>query len=139
MLKSIVVNGTEATDRPIEVRGTEQLTARVLLTDRVTELRGTVTARGTAATQAVVVVFPEDPERWTFPSRHIRTTRTDDQGGFTMRALPGGVTYLAAAVEYLQEGEAQDPEFLERLKPRATAVAIGEGDRKIADLAMIGR
>ena len=139
MVKSVTVNGTDVTDRPLELRGTEQVTARVLLTDRVTELRGAVTARGAPAPQASIVIFPDDPARWTFPSRHVRTLRADEQGLFTARALPAGITYLVAAVEYLQEGEAQDPEFLERLKARATGITIADGDRKALDLVLIGR
>jgi len=29
---------------------------------------------------ASVVVFPDDPARWTYPTRYVRTVRADDQG-----------------------------------------------------------
>jgi hypothetical protein len=104
----------------------------------VTSLTGQVVSRGAPAADATIVVFADDPARWTFPSRYVRTTRSDKQGAFTLRALPPA-EYLVAALGYLEQGEAQDPEFLERLRARATRVRIDDGDRASVDLVQIGR
>ena len=139
MVKSIVVGPTDVTDGAFELRGTEQLTnARIVLTDRVSELNGTVTVRNQEAKDSSVVVFAADAALWTFPTRFVRMARTDAQGHFTLRGLPGG-TYLVAAVDYLEEGEWQDPEFLERLREPATRVSVRDGETKTVGLQLLAR
>ncbi|MBI4266508.1 MAG: carboxypeptidase regulatory-like domain-containing protein [Acidobacteria bacterium] len=62
-VKSIELDGTDVTDRSVDFMGNQQIAARVVLTDRVTELAGTVTARGEPVSQFGVVVFPEDASK----------------------------------------------------------------------------
>ena len=139
MIKSIVVGSTDVTDGAFELRGTEQITnARIVLTDRVSELHGTVTVRNQEAKDSSVVVFADDAALWTFPTRFVRMARTDAQGHFTLRGLPGG-TYLVAAVDYLEEGEWQDPEFLERLREPAARVSVRDGETKTVALQLLAR
>ena len=139
MVKSIDISGTDVTDRTLEFRGNERVTdARVTLTNRMTEVSGTVTARQPSANGYNVVVFPEDPAKWTFPSRYLRSTRTDAQGSFKMRGLPPE-RYLALALDYVEDGEANDPEFLERMKMSATPFALREGDTRIVELKLLTR
>jgi hypothetical protein len=89
MVKSIVVGSTDVTDGAFELRGTEQITnARIVLTDRVSELNGTVTVRNQEAKDSSVVVFADDAALWTFPTRFVRMARADAQGHFTLRGLP---------------------------------------------------
>jgi hypothetical protein len=64
--------------------------------------------------------------------------RPNSQGGFTVRGLPGE-TYLVAAVDSLEEGEWQDPEFLERLRDAATRVTLRDGETKTVGLQLLGR
>ena len=139
MVKSIVVGPTDVTDGAFELRGTEQVTnARVVLTDRVSELNGTVTVRNQEAKDSSVIVFAEDAARWSFPTRFVRMARANAQGGFSLRGLPGE-TYLVAAVDYLEEGEWQDPEFLERLREAATRVTLRDGEAKTVGLQLLAR
>jgi protocatechuate 3,4-dioxygenase beta subunit len=140
MVQSIEIGGVDVTDTPLAFRGTERNTdARITLTSRITEVSGMVRAREIPASGLNVVIFPEDPAKWAFPSRYLRTTRTDAQGAFTLRALPPHDHYLALAVDYLEEGEASDPTFLERMKPSATAFALRLGDSKAVTLELVGR
>jgi len=44
-----------------------------------------------------------------------------------------------AAVDYLEEGEWQDPEFLERLRDAATRVAVRDGETKTVGLQLLAR
>jgi len=138
-LKSIVVGGKDVSDAVIDVRGSDQLVARVVVTDRVTELTGSVRSGAQTATSANVVVFPEDPAQWAFPARRVRSTRIDKTGLFRVRGLPSGQSYLVVAVDYLEQGEFQDPEFLMRMKARATSVTLGEGETKNLELALVER
>jgi hypothetical protein len=86
-----------------------------------------------------VVVFADDERLWTFPERFVRAIRSDDQGRFTVRGLPPGVGYLAAAVGYIEDGESEDPEFLARLCDRAASVSLREGETKTIELRLVQR
>ena len=86
-----------------------------------------------------VIVFADDANLWTFPTRYVRMSRADAQGRFSLRGLPPGATYLAAAVDYLEEGEWQDPEFLERLREDASRVTIRDGETKTLNLQLLTR
>jgi hypothetical protein len=55
-----------------------------------------------------------------------------------MRGLPPE-RYLALAVDYVEDGEVNDPEFLERMKMSATPFALREGDTKIVELKLLTR
>ena len=141
MLTSVSVNGTDVTDTPIEFRPNEEIRGvQVAVTNRVTELAGTVMgADGKPVRDYTVVVFPDDETKWTAPSRFIRAARPDQQGLFKIRALPANGRYLAVAVDYLEEGEANDPEFLASAKDSGTRVALTEGESKAIELKLLQR
>jgi hypothetical protein len=139
MVSRVEMNGADVTDVPLEFKGTERVVARVVLTNRVPELGGTVRAAQESATGYQVVVFPADPSKWTFSSRYLKTTRAATDGSFTIRALPPNDRYLAVALDYLDEGEAMDPEFLDRIKASATSFSLREGEMKTLDLKLVER
>jgi protocatechuate 3,4-dioxygenase beta subunit len=138
MLKSVRVNGDDVTDTGIEFKPGEAVTGlEVVVTSKVTEVAGTVkAANGDAAKDYTVVVFPDDPQRWTLPSnRYIFGARPDQDGRFQIKSVPAG-SYLAIATEYIAQGEWNDPEVLERLKAKATRFSLGEGEMKRLDLKL---
>jgi hypothetical protein len=65
--------------------------------------------------------------------------RVDQTGVFHARSLPPGERYLAVAVDYLEQGEFQDPLFLERMRGRATPFSLSDGENKNLDLTLIER
>ena len=139
-LKSVEVGGRDVTDAPIDLKGSEQLTgARITLSDKITELNGTATLGGSAAKDFSVIVFADDRNKWSFPTRHVRSARGNAQGNFSIRGLPGGTGYLAVALSHLEEGEAQDPEFLAALRERAESVSLREGETKTVELRVLER
>ena len=135
IVKSVTANSTDVTDVPLDFRGIEQVSVRVVLTDKVTNLTGTVTT-DVSPRGASVVIFPDDKAKWTTTSRYVRAVRVADTGQFSTRGLPSGERYLVAALEYIENGEQLDPEFLERLKPIATSVSLAEGEQKQLNLAL---
>ena len=144
-IKALMAEGADVTDSPIDVRG-GNLDVRIVLTDRVTEVSGTlppptaapaVTSTDGPARERYVVVFAADAARWACPSRFVRSTRADAQGGFRIAGLPGNERYMAAAVEYLEQGEADDPQFLERMRTGATTFSLNEGERKTIEVRMV--
>ena len=140
VVKSIVVGSADVTDGALELRGTEQVTnARIVLTDRVSEVNGTATCAIRRRRSTASSCSPRTPALWTFPTRYLRTARADAQGRFTLRGLPAGAPYLMAAVDYVEEGEWQDPEFLERLRESASRLTIRDGETKTVSLRLIER
>ena len=53
-----------------------------------------------------------------------------------MSRLPAG-QYLAAAVDYLEDGQHSDPEYLAALRGRAVAFQLSEGEQKTLTLTLI--
>ena len=142
-VKAVMLDGADVTDQPINVRGNVEV--RVVLTDRVTEVNGVVAsgpgdARDASDTRGrYVVVFPADTARWTYPSRFVRSARADAQGRFEIKGLPPNDRYLALAVDYLDQGEAADPQFLERMRSRATPFSLTDGERRTIDVRLVPR
>ena len=130
-LKSVIVDGTDVIDSGLEVKpGQEESNVQVVLTNRKTEISGTVQdTKGAAETDFVVLVFSSDPQHWGWQSRHVRLARPDQTGRFLIDGLPAGA-YLAVALEYVEPGEETNPEFLERVKTLATPVRLTEGEKK---------
>jgi len=92
--------------------------------------------RGEAVSEYSVAVFAEDARRWSEQSRYLAAVRPDQHGRYLVTGLPPG-EYLAVALEYLEEGQGNDPDFLESLRPHATAFVLGEGERKALDLKLV--
>jgi hypothetical protein len=141
MLDAIIVAGSDVTDTPVDFGPNEAITdAQLILTDRVTEVAGNVAGReGKPSPDFTVVVFPDDERKWVSPSRYLRTARPDQGGLFKIRALPSGDGYLAVAVDYLEEGEGSDPEFLNSIKDRATKFRLGQGESVTVNLKLVER
>ena len=127
-VSQITVDGVDVTDEPIDLKG-QTSSARVVLTDRITTISGIVQTRGNSANYSVVV-FPDDTNRWSYPSRYIKTARANERGQFRISGLPPNERYSAVAVDFLEEGEEQDPQFLERLRSRAMTFSLREGEQR---------
>ena len=136
-VKSISISGQDVTDGAIEIKPGQNVdNVSVVLTDRTTEMSGTVRdARGNGAAALTVIAFSTEQEHWRPQSRRIVTARTDQSGAFRMRNLPPG-DYFVVASDDVEQGEWFDPAFLERVRPDATRVSVSEGEKKTQDLRM---
>jgi hypothetical protein len=134
-VKAVYHNGQDVTDVPVEfVPGSTVDGFTVVLTQKMTELSGQVAGEhGKPDTDATIVIFSDNPDRWTFMSRYLRTARPNQDGRYTLRGLPPH-DYLVVAVKELEPGQFQDPEFLESIRPQATRVSLGEGESRVQDL-----
>jgi hypothetical protein len=137
VLKAVKLLGTDITDTGVDVRSTEPLSGiEVILTSKTTEVNGGAKAGNDPASDYTVVIFSEDPEKWRVPmTRHVASARPNQQGRFQVKNLPAG-SYYAVAVEYIAQGEWNDPDVLERLKSTATRFTIAEGDVKTLELKL---
>jgi hypothetical protein len=134
-LKAVRFNGVDVTDSGIDLSaGGEASGIEVELTNHVSDLSGLVTnARGEVVRDYTVVVFSQDRERWSQLSRYRGGGRPDQDGRYKVRALPAG-DYYAIALTYLDPEDAGDPEFLERIRSKATPLVLGDGETKSLDL-----
>lgn len=138
-LQSVVIDGRDVTDLPVEITDTPPQSLVVTFTDQYQELSGRITnAAGAPMSQYTIVVFPEDKAYWISGSRRILTTRPGTDGKFMLSGagpvnLPPG-RYLLAAVTDIDRDEQYDPAFLSGLVPAAVAVPLRPGDRKVQDL-----
>lgn len=137
-VKSIVLRESDATDAVIDIGSEQQVPVRVILTDRLTEVSGTITG-GDAGRPPSIVVFPEDPAKWTQAARYLRAVATDDGGRFRVAGLPANMRYLAVAVDALEEGEGEDPDFLARVRDQAVAFGLAEGEQRILAVPLVRR
>jgi hypothetical protein len=140
VVKAIRVGGIDVTDTGINLRGAHDVRdVEVELTSRPPEVTVNVTGnQGEAPERYELLIFPDDRNRWLFDSRLVvrRSAATRSTAPMTIRTLPPG-RYLAAALEYIQPETAQDPDFLESLRGRATPFSVGEGSGALVDLRVI--
>lgn len=131
MLKSVLLDRRDITDLPVDIKGPEDITGlQVVITSQVTEVAGAGSdAKGQPVLEYATVIFADDAARWKYPSRFIATARPDQHGRFKISNLPPG-RYLAVALEYLEEGQWEDPDYLEALRPVATMFTLSAGETK---------
>jgi hypothetical protein len=136
-IKSIRHRGLDVTDTGIDVRPGEDVDGlEIDITDQLTTVTGLVTgSRDEAIKDYSVAVFSQEPDRWAFP-RFQRAARPDQDGRFKIIGLPPG-RYFAAAREFVEPGETNDPEFLERIRAKATAFTLGDGESRTLDLRLV--
>jgi hypothetical protein len=138
-LKEIRVNGIDVIDQPLPLGRQDQslLDVEVVLTDRISELSGTIADyHGRPVPGASAVAFPVERDRWYPSSRFLRRATAGADAAYTFAGLPAG-TYYVAAVECvpLDGDEAwQQAVFLESLAVRASTVTLGDGQK--ASLAL---
>jgi Carboxypeptidase regulatory-like domain len=137
VLKAIRHQGNDVTDAGIDVKPNEDVTEiEVELTNRITEVSGLVTnGRGDPSKDYWAIVFARDHQKWQPTSRYIRTARPDQDGRFKISGLPAG-DYLAVALDFIEQGQANDPEFLDRIQDRAVRFSLGENEAKTLDLKL---
>ena len=135
-LAAIELDGEDVSDVPLDFRGGGDVrNLRVVLTQRVSDLSGLVSDdRGTPVLDATVVIFPDDEAQWSYQSRYIRTARPDQQGRYRVKGLPANARYLVAVVQSLEDGQANDPDFLRTIKAAARTLALGAGETKTFDV-----
>ena len=134
-IRSVRLNATDVTDGGFEVKAGEDVSGlEVELTNKLTTISGLVTnARGDAVKDYSTIVFAQDSARWTSNTRYQSMGRPDQDGRFKIGGLPPGEYYIIA-LDRLDTGEASDPEFLERIRTKASRLSLNEGETKTVDL-----
>jgi hypothetical protein len=112
--------------------GPKDVTVDVMITNRLTEISGTVVADGRPQPRANVLVFSADPQLWTEVSP--RRVVANDSGQFAAQRLRAG-GYFAVAVPETPELW-QTPDYLNSLVRFATPFSIEVGGRRVLDLKL---
>lgn len=136
-LKSVTHDGKDITDTGYTFKPGEHVSGiQILLTRRATTMTGTVQGgRGEPLSDYSVVAFSSDRGKWGYLTRFVRSARPDQDGRFTIRALPPD-DYLVVALEYLESGQELDPEQLTAWAPLATKVTLAEGGTQSISLKL---
>jgi hypothetical protein len=64
------------------------------------------------------------------------SARPDQQGGWRIKGMPPG-EYLAVAVDYIEDGQWNDPEFLESVQRYAQKVTLTDGGSQAVALRLV--
>jgi hypothetical protein len=138
MVKSITRDGRDLADSWLQLASGEELSGiDVLLTSRVTKIDGQLLdEKNQPLRDATVLVFPNDADKWFENAKIIRAARLDQQGRWQVKGLPAG-EYLAIALDYVEDGAWNDPEYLESLRRDAKKVTLGEAATETVALKVV--
>jgi protocatechuate 3,4-dioxygenase beta subunit len=125
MMKRVDSNGRDIADEVLELRSGEEIAGlRVEVTDHLTHVTGEVVdGKGAAVREATVLLVADDSQKWYQTSRWIRATRPDQQGRWEVKGLPPG-DYRAVALDYVEDGSWNDPEYLQSLADMGQRVTV---------------
>jgi len=134
-LKSLTINGADATDQGIDfgVGAASTVVAEVVISARGGTVAGRVTARTKDLPASSVVVFPQNRENWVEGSRFIKVVHASRDGSFRAASLPPGNYFVATASN---ADASTSPAALARILPRAAKVTLNEGAERIVEIPL---
>ena len=133
-MRSAVVDGRDLLDEPIEGPAVNIAGVTVTLTDKRTDLMGTLqSSSGQPAAEYFIVVFSQDRRHWRAGARRSQSTRPATNGRFHFTDLPPGDYFLAALID-LDPNDWQDPSFLEQAVQAAIKLTVVEGQTTVQDV-----
>jgi hypothetical protein len=132
---SVEVAGRDALDFLLDMTPARSVADAVItLTDRVSEISGTLQdSLGRPTSDYTLVVFADDERFWTAQSRRILATTPASDGKFSFVNLPAG-NYRLIAVDDIAEGQWLDPVFLRQISGAAISLKLADGERKTQDI-----
>ena len=92
--------------------------------------------KGAPATDGTIIVFANDADKWAEDSRFVRSARPDQEGKYQIRGLPPG-DYLAVAIDYVEEGMWNDPEYLDSVRRYGQRLKLGENGTQAVALKLV--
>jgi protocatechuate 3,4-dioxygenase beta subunit len=137
-VKAILQDGRDVSDTPLEMSSGQELTGlQVVVTSQVTTVNGQLRDdKGAPLADGTVIVFADDAQKWSEESRWVRSTRPDQEGQYEIRGLPPG-EYLAVAVDYVEDGMWNDPEYLESIRRLGQRLTLNEAGSQSLSLKLV--
>ncbi len=137
-VRSVVIDGTDVTDRAFDIGAGGVSGLVVTFTDQVSELSGSLTLpSGAPGTDYFVIAIPADHDYWLPQSRRIISTRPDRAGRYAFRGLPAG-DYRIALTTDLVPRDLQEVGALEQLAAQSVPVTLTTGEKRTLDLRTTG-
>jgi Carboxypeptidase regulatory-like domain len=134
----LTADGADITDAGIDLPASSTVEGvAVVMTTRHNEITGKVLDEaGAAVRDCIVVVFAQDPQRWTQGTRHLGISRPDADGVFHVR-VPAG-DFFAVAYEQIDGAmmSFNDPDILQQLREHAVPFSIGATEKKALELRL---
>jgi hypothetical protein len=139
-LKSVLAEGRDISETPLDLRTTDVNNVVITFTDRPTRLAGRVlTSDGIPDPDAIVIALPVDQRAWSdygVNPRRVRSTHAARDGSYTITALPAG-DYSLVAIHEDTTPEWHDPRVLDELARTGSDVRLAEGDTRLQDLKAV--
>jgi hypothetical protein len=125
-LRSVMVGNRDHAGTALELHAGRPIGGiTVVISNRLPTVSGRLVDDAGKPADGVAILFPADQARWIEGGATIRHTKADRSGVFRLDTVRPG-EYLAVAVEYIQQWQVYDPEFLTPLRRSATKVTVGE-------------
>jgi len=135
-VRSVVAGGVDIRDQPLTFERGSIGDVAITLTDRRTEVAGTLsTTDGAPTSDYFVVIFPDARALWHPRSPRMRVVRPGANGSFSARDLPAGAYRIAAVTDVADEEWRQAP-FLEWLFNSSVPIVVKDGEVTRQDLAV---
>jgi hypothetical protein len=135
--KSVVVDGQDVTDDPIEFTGKQSIGGVVIrVTDKLTQISGRVSDdRGVRPRECTVVFQSAEEREPIIAARWLRTVRCDSSGAFQTRGMRPG-RYVVTAVGSLEPSRQFEPDIQRELRRAGQSFVVREGETMSLDLKL---
>ena len=132
--RSAVMGGRDLLDADFDITAGGKADVTVTLSNKVTELSGTLqSASGAPVSDVFVIAYASDKALWGAGTRRVQAVRPSVDGRYMISGLPPG-DYLLAAVLDIDPNDWNDAAFLEQLVPASIKLTLGEGEKKTQHL-----
>lgn len=139
-VKSITVDGEDASRRPIVLTNGQDANVLVTLTGKTIKLSGVIRdAKGDLVPQATAIVFPVDRQLWTnygINPTWIRPSVGSSNAAYSVTNIKAG-DYYVVGVDASMSSAWRDPAFFDAAMPFATRETVDWGDAKVVDLKIM--
>jgi len=137
-VKAILHDGRDIAETPIELKSAEEMTdVQIVVSNRVTKLSGQlIDDKGAPLVDGTVIVFADEAAKWSDDTRGVRAVRPDQQGQYQIQGCRRATISLSA-VDYVEEGTWNDPEYLESLRRHGQRLTLAEAESKSLSLKPI--
>ena len=138
MLKSVMVNGKDITDVPLDTTGRAAVSnILITVTNKTTSVTGgVIDTRNQPVASYVVVILPAEDREPVVMARLLRTAAPDKNGRFVINGLRPG-RYGATAVQFIEQNKQFSPDFQRELRQRAREFTIGDGQAVTLELKLV--
>jgi protocatechuate 3,4-dioxygenase beta subunit len=137
-VKALIQGDRDVANQSFDMKSGETVSdVQVVLTDRVVTVNGQVVdANDRPLADGTILLFAADAAKWFEGSPHVRAVRPDQQGRYRIgNLLPG--EYLAVALDYVEQGIWNDPEYLESIRRYAQRVTLTDAVAQAISLTLV--